>query len=236
MNARMTSGTIIRMKALGVASILALAACGSADDAVTTAAAESGERSAVELPTDRAEGDAGAPVTVIEYASVSCGACGNWANTVYPEFKERFIDTGEVRYIFREFPAGNQQLFMTGSIIANCADRKNPGAFLPNIKLQFERQNEIFRYAQQAPEQLRDQYFFIAEQGGLSEEETLQCLTEDADAIREEMEERWQLGFDAGVTGTPGFIVNGVYKPGLFEIDEFEAAIAEAKGEAPDEG
>lgn len=207
------------------AAILALAGCGASE----TAAAPSGERGSFELPNDHAIGNPNAPVTVVEYASVSCGACANWHTTVYPDFKEKYIDTGEVRFVLREFPAGNPQLFLAGSMIANCADDKTPGAFFDNVKLQFERQGEIFNYAQNAPAQLRDQYAFIASEGGLSEAEMEACLADDE--VRADMETRSQSGIDLGITGTPAFVINGEVRRGIFELEDFDAAIAQAKGD-----
>ena len=211
-----------------LAATLAVAAC---SDGAGTAAAAPGERSSFELPNDHAIGSPDAPVTIVEYASVSCGACASWSNTVYPELKDKYIDTGKVRFVLREFPAGNYQLFLSGSMIANCADDKSPGAFFDNVKLQFERQNEIFRYAQQAPEQLRDQYFYIAEQGGLSQEEAIACLSNED--VQADMETRIQSGYDLGVSGTPAFFINGEKTDArtLEEFDEaIEAAIAASAG------
>ena len=55
---------------------------------------------------DMAIGRADAPVTVIEYASVTCPHCARWHTQVFPEFKRRYVDTGQVRFIFREMPTG----------------------------------------------------------------------------------------------------------------------------------
>lgn len=202
-----------------------LAACGDSATAPAT-----GERSSFELENDHAVGRADAPVTIVEYASVSCGACASWHNEVWPEFKDKLVDTGKVRFVLREFPTGEPNLFKAGSMIANCADDKRPGAFFDSVKLQFERQGEIFRYAQQAPGQLRDQYVFIAGEGGLSEDEMLACLT-DAD-VEADMETRIQAGYDAGVGGTPAFFINGV-KSDARTAEEFIEAVAEITGNAP---
>ena len=60
---------------------------------------------AVEGPLgDVVQGKADAPVTIIEYASMTCGHCANFHNNTYPELKKKYIDTGKVRYILREFP------------------------------------------------------------------------------------------------------------------------------------
>ena len=53
---------------------------------------------------DRAVGSEKAPVTVIEYASMTCSHCARFHTAVYPDFKKKYVDTGKVRYILREFP------------------------------------------------------------------------------------------------------------------------------------
>ena len=205
---------------------LALASCGDSGETVATSG---GERSSFEVENDYAIGSPDAPVTVVEYASVACGACGSWHNTVYPKFKEEFVDTGRVRFVLREFPTGQQTIFNTGTRIAVCAEDKRPGGYLDSASLQFERQNEIFRYLQQAPGQLRDQYRFIASEAGLSEAEMMEGL--QSDEVLSKMEAKFQLGEDAGVSGTPAFYING-QRTNARTLEEFEEAIAEAEGSA----
>jgi len=210
---------------LFLAAATLLAACG--DTATNTPMAASDGRTAFEIETDHAIGSVDAPVTVVEYASVVCGACSNWANTVYPDFKAKYIDTGDVRYVFREFPTNPIQLFDAGVMIANCADDKTPGAFFDSIKLQMERQSEILAYASQDPAALRDQYVFLAKEGGMSEDEMTACLANES--VREEYQARIQTGYDIGVAATPTFIINGELKKGVFTVEDFDTAIAEAK-------
>ena len=207
---------------LGGTAAIALAACGGGD----TAIASGGERGVYELANDYGEGSLDAPVTVVEYASVSCGACANWANTVYPDFKDTYVDTGEVRYIFRPFPASDPTIYAVGTKIALCAGAKDPDAFLENIKLQMEKQSEIFRYAQLAPEQLRDQYAFIAKQGGLSEDEMETCLA--SPEVNDELQERQQVGLDLGIGSTPTFVINGEIVK-AFKMEDFAPLIEAAK-------
>lgn len=206
-----------------------LAACSDSGTAVAT----TGERSSFELANDHAVGSADAPVTVVEYASVTCSHCANWSNTVYPAFKEKYVDTGKVRYVFREFPTPPEALADAGFMIANCADDKRAGAFMDNVKLQFERQADILRTAQLAPDQLRDQYVYLAKEGGLSEEEMEACLADQT--VREDYITKVQSGLDAGITGTPAFLVNGE-KVKAFTLEDFDDAIANATGGTAPEG
>ena len=65
---------------------------------------------------DLAIGKADAPVTIVEYASLTCGHCATFHTTVYPKLKEKYVDTGNVRFILREFPLDN--LAAAGSMLA----------------------------------------------------------------------------------------------------------------------
>ncbi len=68
---------------------------------------------------DMVMGNANAPVTIVEYASMTCPHCAHFQETTFPELKKRYIDTGKVRYIFREFPLDN--LAAAAFMLARCA-------------------------------------------------------------------------------------------------------------------
>lgn len=203
---------------LGVAALM-LAACGG-DGKTTTA---SGGASEYEVAGDHAVGNADAKVTVVEYASVTCGHCATWHTTVYPEFKTKYVDTGKVRYIFREFPTPPENLATAGFMIANCADESK---FFDNIMLQFRKQKQIFDAAGKGT--VRDQYVSIAKSAGLSEADFEACLVNEEE--RAKYEAVVQGGIDAGVTSTPTFFINGV-KEQVFTLESFEEKIAPILGE-----
>jgi protein-disulfide isomerase len=180
------------------ASFLALTACGN--DGST--AASSGGSSAYEVAGDHAIGNPDASVTVVEYASVVCGACANFHQTVYPDFKKKYIDSGLVRFVFREYPTSPENLAQAGFLIANCAPE---GRFFDSISLQFKRQRQIFKAAGDGT--VRQEYVAIAKSSGLSEAEFDACLQnqEEIDRYKAVV----QGGIDAGVSGTPSFFING---------------------------
>ena len=70
---------------------------------------------------DRSIGRADAPVTVVEYASFACNHCADWHRFVYPAFKARFIDTGQVRLVFRNLPTLPEEMSLPGAALARCA-------------------------------------------------------------------------------------------------------------------
>lgn len=99
--------------------ILALAA--AAPLATASAPAVATEQVAPVTSADRSIGRADAPVTVIEYASFSCHHCADWHRFVYPVFKTRFIDTGQVRLVFRNLPTPPEQMSLPAAALARCA-------------------------------------------------------------------------------------------------------------------
>src|ERR1044072_911930 len=76
---------------------------------------------------DMAMGNDKAPVTVIEYASMTCPHCAHFQETTFPELKKRYIDTGKVRYIFREFPLDT--LASAAFLLARCASTDDKGKY-----------------------------------------------------------------------------------------------------------
>ena len=140
-----------------------------------------------------------AKVTVIEYASVTCGHCAVWNEEVWPEFKTKYVDTKKVRYVFREFPTPPQDIAVAGFLIARCA---GPDKYFDVVHDIMASQKEWM--AGVAP---RSTLFRAAAAAGLSQQQTEDCIRDEA-AI-EEMSKRIKAGIDAGVNGTPTFIVNG---------------------------
>lgn len=222
-------GSLIRTTlVLSAASLLAACNSGGQDakaSDTSAPAASSAERTAYEVEGDHAMGSADAPVTIVEYASVSCGACANWHQTVYPELKKKYIDTGKVRYVFREFLAGQPQMADAGFMIALCAADED---YFKNIKLQFDRQAQMFEFAKNG--QLREAYINLAKSSGLSEEEFFTCMQNQD--VRDDYMSRMQMGIDGGVNGTPSFFINGKQPSGkTFTLESIEAVILPILGE-----
>ncbi|MFN3354291.1 MAG: DsbA family protein, partial [Brevundimonas sp.] len=161
-----------------------------------------------------------AKVTVVEYASVTCGACAAWNTQVWPAFKEKYVDTNQVRYVFREFPTPPADVATAGFLIARCAGEDQ---YFNVIHAIMDSQREW-----QAGTPPRQSLLRIAQEAGLSEDEFQQCVT-DREAIAA-VEERVQAAVAQGVSGTPTFFVNGqrVSDPSLEGLSTvIDAALAE---------
>ena len=112
---------------------------------------------------DLALGDDKAPVTIIEYASMTCPHCAHFQETTFPELKKRYIDTGKVRYILRDFPLDN--LAGAAFVLAHCAAKDDKNKYYSMIDTLFSQQQ------QWAVEKPVPPLMAIAKQAGLTEAE-----------------------------------------------------------------
>lgn len=172
-----------------LAAMTALAACGGAGGGGASAA--SGDI-AIGAPE-------GAKVTVVEYASVTCGACAAWQAQVYEPFKAKYIDTNQIRFVFREFPTPPQDVAAAGFLMARCAGEDKYFDIVHEIMAS---QPELFGGTPPRNVLLR-----IANGAGLSEEQFTQCVSDPENIAA--LEARVRQGVEAGVSGTPTFMVNG---------------------------
>jgi len=212
-----------RSALITVIAAISLAACGGGDGGEKAPATSNAGATQYEAEGDYAIGSTDAPVTVVEYASVVCSHCATWAKTVYPDFKAKYVDTGKVRYVFRGFPTAPQELADAGHMIAMCAGEEN---YMKNIKLQFDRQEQIFDMAGKG--QAREAYVSLAKASGLSEGGFLECMQNEE--LRTKYEAVVQGGIDAGVSGTPTFFINGE-KAKVFTLEQIEGVILPILGE-----
>ena len=174
---------------------------------------EAAKPAAVSPLPDMAVGKDDAPVTIIEYSSLSCPHCAVFHKDVYPELKTKYIDTGKVRYILREFPLNESAL--AGTVIARCLE---PSRYFAFIGLLFQKQAD-WAFKEDALTPLKA----FAKQAGLSEDEFNKCIDNEALqkgilAIRDE-------GQKKGVNATPSFFVNGMILKGASTLQALEEAM-----------
>lgn len=148
---------------------------------------------------DRSIGRADAPVTVVEYASFACNHCADWHRFVYPAFKARFIDTGQVRFVFRNLPTLPEEMSMPGAALARCAA---PERFFDVASALMLGQDAVFRggsrehwYAPAVAVSDRTQAQLEA---CATTPATLAAINRDIDSAQA-----------AGANTTPAFFVNG---------------------------
>ena len=160
-------------------------------------------------------GSADAPITVVEYASMTCGHCAHFHNTVFPLLKEKYIDTGKVHFIMREFPLDN--LAVAASMLARCAGGEKT---FPLISALFAKQEEwAFVHGDPRPELLK-----LAKQAGFTKESFDKCLTDQK--LLEKIEAvRARAAKVFGVKATPTFFINGKKLDGV-TLEDFEKAFA----------
>jgi protein-disulfide isomerase len=210
---------ITRRTLLVSASVIAMvAAIGGVDAFRLTrpAAAQSVSPVALLVPPplgDRSLGKDDAPVTIVEYASMTCPHCAHFHETTYPELKKRYIDTGKVRFIFREFPL--DPLAAGASMLARCADKDK---FFPLIETLFQHQT------QWAVEKPLPPLLAIAKQAGFSEQSFNTCLSDQKmlDAIQTEQKRATDK---FGVNSTPTLFVNGQMQKGGVSIEDLAKVI-----------
>jgi protein-disulfide isomerase len=158
-------------------------------------------------------GKADAPVTIIEYASMTCPHCANFHKTTYPALKSKYIDTGKVRFIFREFPLDD--LAAAASMLARCAGGEKAIAL---IDVLFASQD---KWATRDPIPALLQ---IAKQAGFTQASFDTCLKDqklynDILAVRERASKEFK------VESTPTLFVNGKMQKGGASIEELDKLI-----------
>jgi protein-disulfide isomerase len=198
------------------ASAIALVVAIAGIEAMQPAAAQSVTAAELLIPPslgDRVLGKDDAPVTIVEYASMTCPHCAQFHETTYPELKKRYVDTGKVRFIFREFPL--DPLAAGASMLARCADKDK---FYPLIETLFQQQR------QWAVEKPIPKLLALAKQAGMSEQTFNACLSDQKmlDAMQAEQKRATDK---FGVNSTPTLFVNGKKVVGGTSIDELAKLI-----------
>jgi len=161
-------------------------------------------------------GSESAPVTIIEYASMTCPHCAAFANEIFPKLKEKYIDTGKVRFIMRLFPTPPVQLSAAAYMLARCA---GPDKFYPMIETLFQMQA---KWVVREPIQ---PLLGIARQAGFTQQSFDACLKDQAMLTKvQQVAERGSTKFK--VDSTPTFFINGERHPGGMSIEEFDKIIA----------
>lgn len=223
----------MRRPALAAFLAFTLAACGGANSsdadgetANDTPAADVDVDAGTGALSDMSLGADDAPVTVIEYASTTCPHCATFHATVFPAIKEKYVDTGKVRFIFREFPTAPANLSIAGSMLARCAaDKGGTDAYFLVLETLFQTQRTWIGSATPRAELLK-----IAAQANMNEADFDACVKrqELLDYLNENIKEGSEK---YNVSSTPSFVVNGQTRH-FSSVDDFSKALDAAIEEA----
>ena len=175
-------------------------------------------------PDDMTLGDPAARVTVVEYASASCPHCARFNNNVFPEFRKKYIDTGKVHYVFREFLTQPVEVAMAGFLLARCAGKDN---YFKVTDAVYRAQDQIYEPGSETirPAAGHDVLLHIAQSVGLSEDQFNKCINDEKgiQALQERVD---RLSKEYKVDSTPTFVVNGkALNPGAVSMADLDAAI-----------
>ena len=172
-----------------------------------------GESAAAEIE-DRVLGDPNAPVTIIEYASLTCPHCAEFHEDVLPQLKERYIAPGKVRMIYRDFPLDQRAL--AAASLAHCAGSERYFGFLDVL---FQTQENWARADDHLAALKR-----LGKLGGLTEAEMEACFA-DEELTNRILQTRLDAQNQHEISSTPTFIIDGKAYSGTRDIEEFGALI-----------
>jgi protein-disulfide isomerase len=239
--------SITKRRVLGGIAIaavsMALTACSDAEDKAASAEAKpavSNETTAsttpaVEIPTsdrdvdmeaalkpgplkEMALGDPNAPVKVIEYMSMTCPHCANFHEKTFDAIKTKYVDTGKVYFVLREFPFPQDTASLAAFMLARCTTEDK---FFPFVSMFLKQQRT---WAAPADGDVRGAMLQLSKLGGFTQETFDACLTNaqlagDVSKVRDRGAEEF------GVQSTPTFLINGKAYSGDMSVDSMSALI-----------
>jgi protein-disulfide isomerase len=164
-------------------------------------------------PEDRVMGKADAPITIIEYASLTCPHCAAFDTETLPKLKEEWIDTGKAKLAFRNFPL--DQAALKAAVLTMCAPPERYFAF---VDVLFRSQA---KWISSDPTDALSNY---AKLGGISQQKFDACMA-DQKLTDQIVAERFNASKDYDVKSTPTFFINGTKVVGALPLAEFEKTL-----------
>ena len=192
----------LRTFAVALSALSLLAACGHKSASDASAGGASAATSAAPVLTDAgvAFGNPTAKVKVVEYASASCSHCAAFDREVFPAFKAKYIDTGLVRYEFREFLTSPEQYAAAAFALARCA---GPAKYMNVVEAAFRGQTEMF-----ATQDMRGPLLKVAQSAGMNEDQFTKCVSDPA-ALKAISDRVQKASTVDHIEFTPTILVNG---------------------------
>ena len=169
----------------------------------------------VSLP-DMALGPANAPVTITEFASMTCPHCAAFNDNVFPKIKSAYIDSGKIRYVFREFPLDIKAA--AGSMLARCIAKGDSAKYFAVIDMLFKQQSDWVM------KNTTEVLGRIGKQAGLSQQAVEDCLKDQALLDKISADQKYASEV-LKVNSTPTFFINGEMIKGETSFEEFAKKI-----------
>jgi protein-disulfide isomerase len=206
----------------GVAAVVAIVAGviygtrPSSPGPVPTAVAQTSDKASLlnVQPTDHVLGDPKAPVTMIEYASFTCPHCAHFATAILPEVKKKWVDTGKVKLIYRDFPL--DQTALKAAQLAECAGKDK---YFGVVDVIFGTQQKWATASDPIGELAK-----LLRIAGMGEAEVKACLANDA--VANGVVADYRGGETLGVNSTPTLFINGEQFKGARTVEELDAAFS----------
>ena len=165
---------------------------------------------------DMALGPADAPVTITEYASMTCPHCAAFNENVFPKIKAAYIDTGKIRYVFREFPLDIKAA--AGSMLSRCIAKDDSAKYFAVTDILFKQQ------AEWVSKNTTEALTRIGKQAGLSQQQIEACL-KDQSLLDKIVADQKYASEVLKVDSTPTFFINGEKIKGETSFEEFDKRI-----------
>ncbi len=172
----------------------------------------------VDLDDDAVLGEKDAPVTIVEFSDFQCPFCSRFFNDAYTEIKSKYIDTGKVKFVYRDFPLGGHAQAAIAAQAAECAGDQD--AYWSMHDMLFSKTTEW-----SGQETASDTFKAYASDLGLETADFNKCLDEGQYAT--EVSDDMTYGRSIGVSGTPTFYINGKKIVGAQPFSAFETIIEE---------
>ena len=165
----------------------------------------------IDLDDDPFLGDPNAPVTIVSFEDFQCPFCKRSFDQTFPLLKKEYIDTGKVKFVFRDFPLSFHPQAQSAAEASECADEQDKF---------WEYHDALFQNQQTLGPSL---YTQLANQLKLDVEQFQQCL--DTGKYRQEVQDDFRYGSSVGVSGTPTFFINGIKLVGAQPYQAFQQII-----------
>jgi protein-disulfide isomerase len=178
------------------------------------------------VPDDMSLGNPAAKVTVTEFASLGCPICAKWNNDIFQTFKTKYVDTGKVHYVLKEFSTGDAPVAAAGFLLARCAGKDK---YFQVVDAVFRQEADLLETDRNADK--RDRLVKVAQSAGIPEAQFDTC-TGDDNALKAFNDRVEAAAKQYNIDSTPTFIINGKSFTGYQDMPAMDKAIADAQAAA----